>query len=35
MELGIHNEEVEIKAMEGGLEIVFNICMMEEHTRLL
>ena len=34
MQLGIHNEDVERKAKENGIDVVYNRCMMEEHKRL-
>jgi predicted CoA-binding protein len=34
MQEGIYNEEAEKKAIENGLDVVFNRCMMAEHRRL-
>ena len=34
MQLGIHNEYAERKAKQNGIDVVYNICMMEEHKRL-
>ena len=35
MQSGIYNEEAERKAMENGIDVVFNRCMMVEHRHLL
>jgi predicted CoA-binding protein len=34
MQEGIYNEEVEKRAKENGIDVVFNRCMMAEHRRL-
>ena len=34
MQEGIYNEEAEKKAMENGIDVVYNRCMMAEHRRL-
>jgi len=34
MQSGIYNEEAERKAKENGVDVVFNRCMMVEHSRL-
>ncbi|MEJ7642324.1 MAG: CoA-binding protein [Candidatus Nitrosocosmicus sp.] len=33
MQSGIYNEEAEKKAKENGMDVVFNRCMMVEHSR--
>lgn len=35
MQSGIYNEEAEKKAKENGMDVVFNRCMMVEHSRYL
>jgi uncharacterized protein len=35
MQSGIYNEEAEKKAKENGIDVVYNRCMMTEHSRLL
>jgi uncharacterized protein len=35
MQSGIYNEEAERKAIENGIEVVFNRCMMVEHRHFL
>ncbi len=35
MQSGIYNEEAERKALENGIDVVFNRCMMVEHRHLL
>ena len=35
MQEGIYNEEAEKKAKENGIDVVYNRCMMTEHSRLL
>jgi predicted CoA-binding protein len=34
MQLGISNKEAEKEALENGIKVVYNRCMMEEHLRL-
>ena len=34
MQEGIYNEEAEKEAMENGIDVVYNRCMMAEHIRL-
>jgi predicted CoA-binding protein len=34
MQSGIYNEEAEKEAKENGMDVVFNRCMMVEHSRL-
>ena len=34
MQEGIYNEEAEKKAIENGIDVVYNRCMMAEHRRL-
>jgi uncharacterized protein len=34
MQLGIYNEDAEMRAKEKGIDVVYNICMMEQHKRL-
>ena len=34
MQLGIYNEDAEMKAKQNGIAVVYNRCMMEEHKRL-
>jgi uncharacterized protein len=35
MQSGIYNREAEKKAKENGIDVVYNRCMMTEHSRLL
>jgi uncharacterized protein len=34
MQLGIYNEDAEMRAKEKGIDVVYNRCMMEQHKRL-
>ena len=34
MQSGIYNEEAERKAKKNGMDVIFNRCMMVEHSRL-
>jgi uncharacterized protein len=34
MQSGIYSEEAEREAKENGIDVVFNRCMMVEHSRL-
>ena len=34
MQSGIYNENAELKAKEHGVDVIYNLCMMQEHRRL-
>lgn len=34
MQSGIYNENAELKAKEQGIDVIYNLCMMQEHRRL-
>ncbi|MFL6409926.1 MAG: CoA-binding protein [Nitrososphaeraceae archaeon] len=34
MQLGIYNEDAEMRAKQNDIDVVYNKCMMEEHKRL-
>jgi predicted CoA-binding protein len=34
MQLGIYNENAELKAKEHSIDVIYNLCMMQEHRRL-
>jgi predicted CoA-binding protein len=34
MQSGIYNENAELRAKEQGIDVIYNLCMMQEHRRL-
>jgi predicted CoA-binding protein len=34
MQSGIYNENAELKAKEQGIDVIYNLCMMQEPRRL-